>query len=354
MIRVIQWGAGTNGSALIRAIQRHPDLQLVGCRVYSDSKNGVDAGLLAGIGPIGVTATNDRQSIIDTPADVAIHCPQLRPDFSQNDQDIFDLLASGTNVISVSGAHSYPAAIPGYAEQFERACAQGGTTFAHTGVNPGFISERLATTLTGLCVDVDAVTINETYNCENGTEDLLFNTMRFGVSLDEWTAESPVGDMFNHLFIQLIHNMAHTLGVDLDRVQHRASVVPAHRDITAGGRVVKTGQVGAIVQSWEGVPKDPDQIRLRKETCWVISDDIPGWPAKRGWQIHLTGQPSLDLHVMLAAVEGDEAAHEPDCMVGAAIPMISEVMAAAPGILLPQVFAPFRKRITSAPSSVAD
>jgi hypothetical protein len=64
--RVIQWGVGLNGQALVRAIARHPDLELVGARVWSDAKNGVDAGVLAGIGPVGVRATPRRTAPITT------------------------------------------------------------------------------------------------------------------------------------------------------------------------------------------------------------------------------------------------------------------------------------------------
>ena len=63
-IRVIQWGAGVNGSSIIRGVARHDELELVGCRVYSDEKHGVDAGTLAGIDPIGVFATNVREEIM--------------------------------------------------------------------------------------------------------------------------------------------------------------------------------------------------------------------------------------------------------------------------------------------------
>ena len=102
--RVIQWGVGLNGQALVRAIARHPDLELVGARVWSDAKNGVDAGVLAGIGSLGVRATTDRQALIGMDADVVISCPQARPDMTESDRDITDLLRSGKNVISVSGA----------------------------------------------------------------------------------------------------------------------------------------------------------------------------------------------------------------------------------------------------------
>lgn len=49
--RVIQWGAGANGSALIRGVAAHADLELVACRVYDPAKDGVDAGELAGVAP---------------------------------------------------------------------------------------------------------------------------------------------------------------------------------------------------------------------------------------------------------------------------------------------------------------
>lgn len=74
--RVIQWGAGANGSALIRGIAAHRDLELVACRVYGPAKDGVDAGELAGIAPLGVPATTDRYQVLETPADVVLFCPR--------------------------------------------------------------------------------------------------------------------------------------------------------------------------------------------------------------------------------------------------------------------------------------
>ena len=43
--RVILWGVGSIGGELLTAILDHRrDLEVVGVRVYSDAKNGVDAG----------------------------------------------------------------------------------------------------------------------------------------------------------------------------------------------------------------------------------------------------------------------------------------------------------------------
>ena len=53
--RVIQWATGGVGRAAIEGILLHPDLELVGCWVHSDSKNGVDVGEIIGTEPPALT-----------------------------------------------------------------------------------------------------------------------------------------------------------------------------------------------------------------------------------------------------------------------------------------------------------
>lgn len=342
-IRVIQWGAGENGSALLRAVARHADLELVGCRVYSDAKNGVDAGVISGIAPLGIAATTDAQTLIDLDADIVLHCPRLTPDQETSDQDILALLRSGKNVISVSGSHSMPSAISAeYAARFEAACAEGGSTFAAAGINPGFIAERLAATLSGLCTDLDSLTVSEAFDSSRSTPDLLFNTMGFGKPLEEWSADSPVGRMFFWQFSQLINNLAHSLGMKLTSVRHSARVVPAHRDIPIGDHVVREGTVAAIVQRWEGVPEVEGDPCIAKETVWLCARDIPDYPPRSGWRVEAQGIPSWQLDLKL--IPDGDIRYKPEAMVGAAIPVIAEVMAAPAGILLPRIFAPYRRR----------
>jgi hypothetical protein len=346
-IRVIQWGAGRNGAALIRAIAQHRDLELVGCRVWSDAKAGLDAGELAGIEPLGVIATNDRTALLALDADVAIVCPQNRPDPSENERDLTDLLRSGKNVISVSGAYSLPTILPdGRGDAIIAACREGGTTLAAAGINPGFIAERLAPTLTGMCADVESVLIEETYDCSRATANIVFDTIAFARPLDEWDRNSPIGQMFNEMFVQLIHNVAHSLGVELREVEWTARVAPAHRDIDIAAGRVRQGTVGAVEQVWTGIPVDPSQIRITKRTCWVVADDIPGFTVKSGWQIHVRGLPNVTAEIRLDGQS--EVEHQGEAMVGGAIGVIPEVIAAPPGFLHPTVYAPFRKHFANA------
>ena len=42
--RVIEWATGVVGTAALKRIIEHPELELAGVKVYSDDKTGRDAG----------------------------------------------------------------------------------------------------------------------------------------------------------------------------------------------------------------------------------------------------------------------------------------------------------------------
>ena len=106
--RVIQWATGAMGKTCLRAVIDHPELELAGLFVYSKSKQGCDAGEIAGREPTGVIATRCVDEILDIDADVVIHAPRIQFPYSAHNEDICRLLASGKNLITING-HSFPA-----------------------------------------------------------------------------------------------------------------------------------------------------------------------------------------------------------------------------------------------------
>jgi len=78
VLRVIQWATNNVGRHAAAAIHRHPDLELVGALVYSDAKAGRDVGDICGLGPIGVTATTDRDAVVHAIAPVCAADPGIR------------------------------------------------------------------------------------------------------------------------------------------------------------------------------------------------------------------------------------------------------------------------------------
>ena len=76
--RVIQWATGGVGRAAIQGIVNHPELELVGCWVHSRSKDGRDAGELAGIAPLGVDVLAVQPGSTRTPGWQSSQPPELR------------------------------------------------------------------------------------------------------------------------------------------------------------------------------------------------------------------------------------------------------------------------------------
>ena len=73
--RVVQWASGNVGGQVIREIAQRKELKLCGLFVYGQDKAGQDAGTIAGISPLGVKATNDKDRILSMDADCVIHAP---------------------------------------------------------------------------------------------------------------------------------------------------------------------------------------------------------------------------------------------------------------------------------------
>src|SRR5271167_739519 len=104
--RVMVWGPGLLGSALIREIVAKPELELVGVLAYSPFKDGRDAGVLAGTTEAGVLATTDQEAIIAMDADVVLFCPQASAACdidSEATNIVCRLLESGKNVVTSIG-----------------------------------------------------------------------------------------------------------------------------------------------------------------------------------------------------------------------------------------------------------
>ena len=72
-INVGLWGPGSMGVIALRAVIDHPELELVDVVVHSDHKAGRDAGEICGIGPVGVTTTQDPDALTGGAADVVVY-----------------------------------------------------------------------------------------------------------------------------------------------------------------------------------------------------------------------------------------------------------------------------------------
>src|SRR5437773_226740 len=150
-IRVVQWATGTVGASAMRAVINHPDMQLVGVRVFSAAKEGMDAGELCGISTTGVAATRDIEAIVAMKPDCVLYMPE-----STDISDVCRLLESGANIVSTRAEFFNPSMMDSeLRRQVEAACQKGGSSIHSTGSSPGFVTEALPIVLTSLIRRLD-------------------------------------------------------------------------------------------------------------------------------------------------------------------------------------------------------
>ena len=138
--RVVGWSTGGVGKLAIRAIARRPDLELVGVWVHSEEKDGVDAGTLAGIEPLGRHRDHRRRRAAwpSHPTASATRRRARRMDAAAV-PDMARMLEAGINVVTVStpGLVHPPGYQADWRAQLEAAATRGTRRCTRRASSPG-------------------------------------------------------------------------------------------------------------------------------------------------------------------------------------------------------------------------
>ena len=209
-IRVVQWTTGNVGRESVKAIAANPGLELVGCYAWSEAKVGADAGELAGIGPLGVAATNDVGQLLDQKPDCVVYNPQW-----PSVDELVRILAAGVNVVTTA-AFITGQRLGAERERLVEACERGGSTLMGTGVSPGF-AELVALTVAGICNRIDKVTVLEQADTSLYDSPDTERPAGFGHPIDT-PGLAEMAREGTAVFGEAVAMVADALGVELDEI----------------------------------------------------------------------------------------------------------------------------------------
>jgi len=331
--RVIQWATGSVGRHALAAIAAHPELELVGVRVYSAEKAGRDAGEPCGLGKLGVVATASTEDVLALDADCVLYAAQGELDPMRALDDICRLLEAGKNVVStaVTGL-IYPKSMGRrVADRIESACQKGGVSFHGTGIEPGWAAEVLPLTMSGLFRRIDSILVQELMDYSTyPSSEMLMGMMGFGRPPD---APVPMADprAAGATFRAPILLVADGLGATLDDFTYTREVFVADRTFSIAAGEIREGTVSAQRFGYSGISAGRRAITVEHITR-VGADQAPDWPRGRGWRVRIDGEPSMLLEATIAVNGEDE--NDQGCLGTAmhAVHAIPHVCAAAPGI----------------------
>lgn len=298
--RVMVWGPGSMGTAAIWEILQSPAFELVGVRVYSDSKNGKDIGEILGLDPIGIIASNDLDYLKTIECDCIFYTARDVGTF-HTDDEIFDLLSSGFNVITpLPYQNAHLVRDQEFLDKLDAVCKKGCSVFHAPGVDPDLISERVLLSLTGACHDIKAISLREFWDCAP-LDPLTLEAVGFGKPREQAKAESDV------MGVNFLNSVAYTteavLGVKYDRIVENHQYVVTPEDID-GPIPIKAGTVGRLAFGYDCyIDAKGDKPFFSMQYNAVLGDKFlpPDVEPDQTWIATIEGRPSLKMAIDLKA-----------------------------------------------------
>jgi 2,4-diaminopentanoate dehydrogenase len=310
-IAVAQYGIGPIGAEIARLLLTKPWIRLVAAVDIDPNKIGKDVGDVIGLGrEVGVKVTPDvagRPEVVchSTGSRLRDVEPQLRA-----------LLGRGCHVVSTCEELSFPID-QAIREELQQTARAHNVTLLGTGVNPGFVMDKLPLTLTAVCQDIQSVDIIRIQNASTRREPLQ-RKVGAGMTVDEFRAAVAAGKIKHMGLRESLLMVGNGLGVEFERVsEEKIDPIVAERQVVTQYLKVAPGQVAGVHQTIDGKGRIDVRLELR---MYVGAEDVA---ADR---VIVRGVPDLELEIK-GGVHGDRATA---AMVVNPIP---RVISARPGVL---------------------
>lgn len=309
--RVTLVGLGAIGREVLKALLEKDSVRVVA--VVDPAFMGQDAGLVAGVAALGVRVVSRFLEALMIPSDVAV---VLTTSGTAEMVPLIEQAAGrGVHVISSCEDLAYPdLTTPELAARIDAAAQKGGITVLGTGVNPGFVMDRLPLALAAACVSVQRVWVERVVDAAKRRGPLRAK-VGAGLSVDEFQA-GVASRRFGHRGLPESCALVGTgLGLSFDEI--KSTIAPVVATASAPRAGIDVGRVAGLRQSAVGLIAGAAVVTLDLE----MSVDAPD-PHDR---IRIEGDPPLDM-VLAGGTHGDRAT------IGTVINAIPKVLTAPRGL----------------------
>ena len=250
--KVISFGLGPIGASIAKlAMSRNSQIEIIGA-VDSDPKLvGKDLGGILGLHKnIGIRIQREGKGLYKE-ADIVLHATTSF--LSMAKAQLLEFCENGVDVVSTCEELAYPwfnhAKI---AKVLDTAAKKNNVTLLGTGVNPGFVLDALAVTLSGVCQSISE--IRATRILDATKRRLPFQRkVGIGLTVDEFDQNVRTGK-FGHIGLpESIALTCASLGMEVEKIDQKISPKIATRSVkTEHFGVVERGRVIGLVQEGYG------------------------------------------------------------------------------------------------------
>jgi 4-hydroxy-tetrahydrodipicolinate reductase len=316
-IRVMHFGLGPIGAAVVQQVVRKSGLKIVGAVDVDPVKAGRDIGDVVGLNRrLGVRVHEDGAKalkaakpdvvILSTNSSLKAVMPQIET-----------ILKAKAAIVSTTEELAYPGYTHiRYAKQIHQWAKKAKVAVVGTGVNPGFAMDALPIMLTAVCERVDRVLVNR-------VQDARMRRLPFqqkigaGLTTEQFQRQLADGTVRHVGLTESIAMIADALGWTLDRISDEVQPKLATVTVSSELMAVDPGYVSGIIQDGIGYRKGESVIRLHMEAYLGAPESYDS--------VEVEGSPNLSMK-LAGGIHGDIAT------ASIAVNSIPKVLAAPPGL----------------------
>ncbi|EPX59607.1 hypothetical protein D187_002768 [Cystobacter fuscus DSM 2262] len=290
-------GLGVIGQEIVRAALLSPEVELLGAMDANPQLVGRPLSDVVGVAGLkGKVAGSLEAAVGRRKGVVLLHATGSRLEGVMD--QLLQAIQLGLSVVSTCEELAFPfLKYPELAQKLEQAAQRAGVAVLGTGVNPGFVMDRLVATAGQACGPVRHATVTRVVDARHRRE-ALQRKVGAGLSEEEFFALVDREQLGHVGLVESAALCALGLGMDCDDFEEEIVPVFAEEDITGGAFPVKKGRVAGIFQSAVGLEEGQERVRL--ELTIAVGADEPGD------RIEIEAEPKLVLEIR-GGVPGDRA-----------------------------------------------
>ncbi|HMD31649.1 MAG TPA: hypothetical protein VKG84_07050, partial [Candidatus Acidoferrales bacterium] len=263
--------------------------ELAGAIDKDPAKVGRDLGEVVGAedAPWGITVSADGSELLNQGIDLVMHCTSSY--LKDVADQLFECVQAGCCVVSTCEELAYPfRKHPQISKQLDTEAKEWGVALVGTGVNPGFIMDKLVLTAAAAAQRVDSARVVRLVDASQRRLPLQ-KKIGAGMSPEEFHAQVAAGVIKHHGLPESVAMVADGLGFEVDEITETIDPVLAGSRVTTEFLTVEPGQVAGVQQIARGLVKGQEKIYMELKMYVGAGSSLD--------TIELAGVPNLSVTV---------------------------------------------------------
>lgn len=288
-IRVVQFGLGPIGASIVRLMRQKAGLEIVGGIDRDPNKAGRDLGELiqAPDAPWGIPVSPSSAKALDSSVDLVIHSTSSYLESVKD--ELLSCISAGCCIVSTCEELAYPfRKHPELSARLDRAAKEEGVALVGTGVNPGFVMDKLLLVASAACQHVEFARATRIVNASKRRFPLQ-KKIGAGMTPQEFRNQVDAGVIKHHGLPESIAMVADGLGFQLDDIAETIEPVIAREAVKTEYLEVSEGQVAGVHQIARGIAGGREKVFM--ELQMYVGADKPSDT------VELRGEPNVTMTI---------------------------------------------------------